>query len=308
MQKKLMLLVNPSSGRGVSKSKIGEMVTRFAMAGYAVTTHFTRAGETAEIAREYADGCQLLVCAGGDGTLSDTVSGLMHIENPPTLGYIPTGTANDMATTLALSREIPSAVETILQGYAVPLDIGCVGEHFFTYIMAFGAFTGVSYTTDQAAKRALGHFAYVISGIADIASIKPRHTIVEYDGGVIEDSFIFGGVTNTTSVAGLVRLNSRDVDLGDGRFEVILVRNPLSLQEFIDIFASISTHTYESDNVRLLHTSRVRFTFDEPVQWTRDGEDGGLHRQLEVTNRSRALRIIKKRPDELIPVEGMIWV
>ncbi|MDR1329809.1 MAG: acylglycerol kinase family protein, partial [Oscillospiraceae bacterium] len=143
MLKKLMLIVNPYSGRGISKSALGDIVTRFACADYSVTVFMTRERETDALAREYAAEFSLIVCVGGDGTLSDVVSGLMDVNDPPPIGYIPTGTANDMATTLALPRDIPEAVETVLRGYAAPIDIGSFAGGYFTYIAAFGAFTEV---------------------------------------------------------------------------------------------------------------------------------------------------------------------
>ena len=308
MRKRIMLLVNPKSGKGVSSSKLGEIVYRFALAGCNVTTHFTEVDRVPEIVKTYSVEYPLLVCVGGDGTLSESVAGLMELDAAlrPVLGYIPNGTANDVAATLALSSDIGEAVDTILFGDTLPLDVGRFNGGFFTYIAAFGAFTSVSYTTSQQAKRTLGHFAYVLSGIGELSALKPQHTIVEYDGGVIDDSFIFGAVTNSTSVAGVMRLDATDVDLSDGKFEVILIKNPMSIQEFFDILSSISSQSYDSENIRFLHTSRVKFTFDEPVAWTRDGENGGTHTQLEITNCPRAVVIIKKK-QPLLPSEELSW-
>ncbi len=310
MDKKIMLLVNPNSGKGVTGSKLGDIVYRFALADYAVTTYFTKAGRIPELARAHGGEYPLLVCVGGDGTLSGTIAGLMElpVKKRPVVGYIPNGTANDMATTLALAGDVGEAVDTIFYGETLPLDVGSFAEGYFTYIAAFGAFTSVSYTTSQQAKRALGHFAYVISGIGELTAIKPNHTIVEYDDGVIEDNFIFGAVTNSTSVAGVMRLDATDVDLSDGKFEVILIRNPISIQDLFTILTSITSHTYDSENVRLLHTSRVRFTFDEPVAWTRDGENGGEHRQIEIINNPRAVVIIKKRTEQRLSPEAALWI
>ena len=300
--KKLLLLVNPYSGRGISKVALGDIVSQFAANNYLVTVCLTKERRVSDLVRENAAGHDLLVCVGGDGTLSDVVTGLMDVENPPPIGYIPRGTANDMATTLALSRDLNTAVDTILNGNAVELDVGAYNDKYFTYVTAFGVFTGASYSTPQSAKRALGNLAYIFSGIADMAASKPRKTRVEFDGGFIEDEFIFGGVTNTTSVAGLVRLRSANVDLGDGKFEVILVRNPVKRQDFMDILTSLASNAFPSstllpeaiysDNVRLIHTSRVKFTFDEPVAFTRDGENGGMHQELIIENRARAVKII----------------
>jgi YegS/Rv2252/BmrU family lipid kinase len=284
--------VNPYSGRGLSKAVLGTIVSQLCDGDYFVTVFTTKNRNTAELAREYGAEYDLVICAGGDGTLSDVVAGLMDLASPPPIGYIPTGTANDMATTLALSRNPQTALNKILGGTATPLDVGKIGDEYFTYIAAFGAFTGVSYQTPQSAKRALGHLAYVLGGIGAIGAIKPLHTIVTYDGGEIEGDFIFGGVTNSTSVAGLVRLDPDKVALGDGLFEIILVRQPLEYMDFHNIIVDLTTKQYTSDNVIMLHSSQVTFRFDTDVAWTRDGEDGGVHRELSVENCPAAMRII----------------
>lgn len=290
--KNLLLIVNPYSGRGISKSALGTIVSLFYTEGYAVTVMSTQSGTPEELARGYAGSYDLVVCAGGDGTLSGVASGLMQLETPPPFGFIPAGTANDMASTLALPKDPAAAVKSVIRGKPVPLDIGGMGSGYFTYIAAFGAFTGVSYSTPQSAKRALGHLAYVLGGLASVSAIRPKHTVIEYDDGTLEGDYIFGGVTNSTTIAGLVKLDCRDVDLGDGLFEVILVTNPMNATEFGNTVTSILNHTYKSENVRLLHTRKIRFTFDEDVEWTRDGENGGKHRVLEIENHRHALRII----------------
>ena len=290
--KNLMLIVNPYSGRGLSKSALGTIVSLFCAGDYAVTVFSTQSGTPEKLTREYAERYDLVVSVGGDGTVSGVASGLMRLASPPPFGFIPMGTANDMASTLALPRDPAAAVRAVLRGRPVPLDIGAMGDKYFTYIAAFGAFTGVSYNTKRGAKRALGHLAYVLDGLASMPAIRPRHTVIEYDGGTLEGNYVFGGVTNSTTIAGFVKLDCRDVDLGDGLFEVILVTNPLNATELMNTIASILNHTYQSENVRLLHTKKIRFTFDEEMEWTRDGENGGKHRVLEIENRQHALQII----------------
>ncbi|MCL2125818.1 MAG: diacylglycerol kinase family lipid kinase, partial [Oscillospiraceae bacterium] len=185
-----------------------------------------------------------------------------------------------------------AAVKTIIGGSPRQLDIGSFSGRYFTYIAAFGAFTGVAYTTPQSAKRALGHFAYVLGGLAAVPAIKARHTIVEYGDGTIEGDFIFGCVANSTSVAGFVKLDPKQVDLSDGLFEVILVRQPIRAADFFDIISNILSKTYGGDNVIMLHASNVSFKFDEEVAWTVDGEDGGSHSSVEITNHREAIQII----------------
>ncbi len=287
-----MLIVNPFAGRGLSKQALGVIVSLFCGEGYAVTVYSTECGTAEAFAREYAEGFDLVVCVGGDGTLSGVTSGLMKLASPPPFGFIPAGTANDMASTLALSRDPKTAVKSVLKGKPVALDIGAYNDEYFTYIAAFGAFTGVSYKTPQSAKRALGHFAYVTAGLASMPTIKPHHTVVTYDDGTLEGDYIFGAVTNSTSIAGLVKLNKKDVNLGDGLFEVILVKNPVNATELTNIISSILNHTYKNGNVQLLHTKQIKFSFDTEIDWTKDGENGGSHKELEIKNCCRALNII----------------
>ena len=292
MTRSMMLIINPHSGRGLSKTALGTIVSRLCDAEYIVTVHFSHNRSPEELAYEHAGRHDLAVCVGGDGTLSGVITGLLRANVSIPVGYIPAGTANDVATTLALSRDPSIAARKILSGTPKALDIGRFYDRYFTYIAAFGAFTGVSYLTPQSAKRSLGNFAYVLGGLADMAAIKPRHTIIEYDGKVIEGEFIFGGVTNSTSVAGFIKLNPEYVDLADGLFEIILVRQPIVLADFLNIMSSLTIRTYDGDNVQMLHASKVKFTFREEVAWAVDGENGGKHKKVEITNCHKAIEIV----------------
>ena len=291
--RKLMLIVNPHSGRGLSKNTLGGIVAELGKSDCAVTVFFIGSWELETLIREQCRDYDIIACVGGDGTLSGVVSGLVQVPDAPPVGYIPTGTANDMATTLALSRSPVLAARAILEGQPVPVDVGRFGDKYFTYIAAFGAFTGVAYKTKQSAKRALGRLAYIFGGIASVPKISAKHTIVEYDGGVIEGNFIFGSVSNSTSVASLVKLNPAQVDLSDGLFEVILVRRPINIGAMRDILASVMTKNYDNDNVKMFHSKTVKFTFDEDIPWTRDGEDGGAHREITISNCREAVRLIR---------------
>ena len=288
----MMLIFNPFSGRGLSKSAVGTIVSQLCGSGYIVTAYFAGKYNPDQLVCKYGKHHELIICVGGDGTLSSVVSGVLQSSLSIPVGYIPAGTANDVATTLALSRDPAVAAKKIINGKPRAIDIGLFSGRYFIYIAAFGAFTGVAYTTPQNAKRALGHLAYILGGLADMTAIKARHTIVEYDGNVVEGDFIFGGVANSTSIAGLVKLDPGYVDLADGLFEVILVRQPLTMADFLDILASITLQTYDGDNVQLLHAANVKFTFTDDVPWTIDGENGGLHKEIEIKNFQKAINIM----------------
>jgi len=288
----MMLLINPHSGRGLSKTALGTIVSKLCDADYSVTVYFSHDQTSEQIAYDHAIEHDLVVCVGGDGTLSGVISGLLEAKISIPVGYIPAGTANDVAHTLALSRDPSLAARKILKGTPKAIDIGKFHDRYFTYIAAFGAFTGVPYLTPQSAKRSLGHLAYVLGGLADVATIKPRRTIVEYDGKTIEGDFIFGGVTNSTSVAGFIKINADRVNLADGLFEIILVKQPVVLTDFLDIISSLTVQTYDGDNVHMLHASSVKFTFEEEIAWTIDGENGGRHKTVEITNCHKAIEIV----------------
>ena len=234
-----------------------------------------------------------MACIGGDGTLSEVVSGLMQVPNPPPLGYIPMGTTNDVASTLGLPKNAIDAALRIVTGTPTEFDVGSFGDKdYFTYIAAFGAFTAVSYETPQNEKQALGHLAYLLEGMSRLNRIDHYRARVEYEGGVIDGDFIFGGVSNSTSVAGMVRLRKDLVSLGDGLSEVLLIRNPQKVGDLSRIISGVLSQNYDSENVILFQSKELRFTFEEPVAWTRDGEAGGVTTDVTLKNNHAAIRII----------------
>lgn len=294
MQKKAMLIINPVSGKGQAKSALFSVVSAITDSGFMPTVFITRKSEDAtRFAAEYAAQFDRVICLGGDGTLSEVIAGLMELEpeNRPIIGYIPTGTANDVASTLKIPRRSAKSMVTALGDIVMPYDVGKFGDEYFTYIAAFGAFTKVSYSTPQDSKKAFGHMAYIFEGIASLRDINPIHTVVEFDDERLEDDYIFGAVTNSTSVAGLVKLDPTDVSLSDGMFEVILVKMPKTIVDLNDIVSALYQRKFENKSMVLFHTNKVRFTFDSPVGWTRDGERGGEIREVTLENLKHAVKI-----------------
>ena len=295
MDRKLMLIINPAAGRGGYKYNFSEALLALDEGGFRTTLFFTAGrGEATRFAAEHGEEYDVVACVGGDGTLSEVLGGLMQLKTPPRLGYIPMGTANDVATTLGLPKnDTLGAALRIVRGTPHPFDVGGFGdEGYFAYIAAFGAFTEVSYATPQNQKKALGHLAYVLQGAAALGKIESVHTVVEHDNGVIEADLIYGSLSNSTSVAGIVRLNEDMVGLGDGVSELVLVKDPGSVAGLGEIVESVLSQRFDSDKLVILHTTKARFTFEKPVTWTRDGEAGGEHQVLELRNYAAPIEFI----------------
>ena len=295
MKKKLLLIISPAAGRGAYRNNFADALLAFDRGGYETTLAFTAGrGDATQIAAEQAAAYDTVACIGGDGTLSEVLAGLMRVPSPPPVGYLPMGTANDVATTLGLPKnDALGAARRILSGTPHPFDVGGFGEDdYFAYIAAFGAFTEVSYATPQEQKKALGHLAYVLQGMQTLGKIEPIHTRVEYDGGVFEGELLYGSMSNSTSVAGIVRLPETMVSLGDGISELVLVKDPGNVAAFAEVVNSVLTERFDSDKLLILHTKKAHFHFDKPVAWTRDGEAGGEVTDIELRNCPAPVQLI----------------
>lgn len=239
------------------------------------------------------DSVDLLVCCGGDGTLSETISGMMRLAHPPRLGYIPAGSTNDFASSLGIPRQMVDAARNVVEGIPRLIDIGqFCGERNFVYVAGFGAFTEVSYMTPQETKNLLGHQAYMLEGMKSLANIKSYHMKVESDEFAMEEDFLFGMVTNTTSVGGFKGLVAQNVALDDGLFEVLLIRTPTTPMELTNILSSMITKEEYSEYVHRFLTSRLSITCSEPVDWVLDGEFGGARTEVEIENLTKRIEIV----------------
>lgn len=294
---RLLFIYNPTSGTGQIKNALSPVLDVFTKAGWITTAYPTQCkGDATRIAREMAGGFERVVCAGGDGTLSEAASGLMELEDPPPLGYIPFGSTNDCATTLKLPRKPrEAAVVAAGTGIPTPMDIGQLNCRSFVYVAAFGAFTKVAYDTPQDLKNTFGHLAYVFAGLASLPTIAPYHMRVEHDGQTLEDDFYFGMVSNSQSIGGLKPPKAEQVVLDDGLFEVTLVKKPLSLADLTDgLQALINLSSADRSGALLQFQSKqLTFTSNQPIPWTVDGEFGGSHLVSQAVNLQKALKIIR---------------
>jgi len=290
--KKLLFVFNPFSGKALIKNHLFEIVDTMVKAGYDVTIYPTQcANDAREKVEKEAAQYDLVVCSGGDGTLDETVAGLMNCGKRIPLGYIPAGSTNDFATSLGIPKEMIQAADVAVNGNPFSCDVGWFNGNNFVYVAAFGLFTEVSYTTSQEWKNVLGHAAYILEGIKSLHEIPAFRMQVECNNCCFQDEFIYGMITNSTSVGGFKGMTGADVELDDGVFEVTLIKKPRHPRDLNEIIASLVNLVDDTDMIYSFKTNQVKFTAKKEIPWTLDGEYGGDHIEVEIRNLQRAVDI-----------------
>ena len=294
--KKLLFIMNPFAGQKKANKALSDILLIFSQAGYEVITHMTTGqGDAVTAAQNWGKDVDLVVCCGGDGTLNETVTGLLRAGAKTPIGYIPAGTTNDFASSLNLSGNMLQAARDIVEGEPVPYDVGKFGDRYFSYVASFGAFTRSSYVVPQNIKNALGHTAYVLGGISEISQIRKEHIRMEIDGQVVEDDFLFGAICNSTSIGGILTLDPKQVDMGDGLFEILLVRAARNLEEIGECIRAVQSQKYNCEMITFRSARSVRIFADREMPWTLDGEREDGHEEVMAENLHHAIRLIQKR-------------
>ena len=284
LSRRALLIINPVSGKKMVLRYIPQIIRIFMDAGYLVTTVVTsRRGEAIEYARDLGGGFDLICCTGGDGTLNETITGLALGNIRVPLGYIPCGSTNDFAVSRGLSADILTAARQAAAGKPRLYDIGLFGEQYFSYVAAFGAFSWLSYTTDQNLKNVLGHTAYILDGIKDLSKIKPLHVKMTVDGRAYEDDYLFGAVCNSTSIAGTLELPHTLVDTCDGLFEVLLIKVPKTLPDLEAIVRGLLTQDYSSPYLVLTQGRDIWAENPPDLIWALDGESSVPCEKVHIT-------------------------
>ncbi len=289
VQKKLLLIINPVAGK--MRAQSFDMPAFFPQ--FEVTTYQTQDGASTEAFVEaQGSSYDLVVCAGGDGTLNRVINGLMRLKQRPPLGYIPCGTTNDFAASLGIPRDIPRAAEAISAGTPTPIDIGSFGGRHFTYVASFGAFTESSYKAPQENKNRLGHMAYIFEAMRDLPNIRPCRVTVEADHGVFQGNYVFGAVSNATSLGGMLRLAPDAVSYNDGLFEVMLISMPRTAADLQQIVFSLIRRQYNPEQITFFKTNHILFSMDQIFPWSLDGEYESGGNIVEIKNNPRAITLL----------------
>ncbi len=297
-RKTLLFLYNPHAGRGAIRIQLSDVVDLFVKAGYEVTVYPTQEkGDASRRIPLWADRYDRIVCCGGDGTMDEVVAGMLQTSARTPVGYLPAGTTNDFAKSLAIPTDLMEAAAIAAGGRLFDCDVGMFNDSSFSYIAAFGVFTEISYQTDQRLKSVLGQAAYLLNSPKSLMGMPSFTVEVEVNGEIVFDTFSYGMVTNAVSVAGMRNLTGSTVALDDGLFELTLVRTPTNAMMLGDIATNLLKQgdSY-TPNIITYKTDSARFHCAEPIPWTLDGEFGGEHTDVEI--RSLPRRITFVVPDD----------
>lgn len=294
MDKKLLLIVNPCSGRAKMRTELLRVVEILSADGYAVTVYPTKArGDATDyVAALNENEYERIVVCGGDGTLNEVITGLMKAGLHITLGYIPSGTLNEWSSGLGIARSIPKAAADINTGKKIQLDIGKFGDRYFSYTASFGAFTDASYSAPQDVKNVLGQAAYFFEGIKSLGNIKPVHLKFKTAERETEGDFLFGAVSNSMSVGGIVKFDESVVKLNDGRFEVLLIRNPDNILKLQPIIDGILKRDFDRVGIEFFTAESVTVTGGEGLSWTLDGEYAEGGDEIVISNMHNAIELV----------------
>ncbi len=295
---KALLIINPKAGK-MKRRQTAEYLRRaFQLHGYDCDVITTKKPREAErIARSMAGDYELVVCSGGDGTLNETVNGLTAVPNRPPIAYLPTGTTNDFAGSLGLSTDLSQAVRDTFDGTKEKLDIGRMNGRCFVYVASFGVISDSSFQTPQEMKNRFGRLAYVLESIRELPAMKAhRMKVYGSQGEICRGNYLFGAVSNATTIGGILHYSNREVSLSDGKHEVMLIKKPENLGMLRRILRALITGNYNVDGIETFHTSRVRFESEDETAWTLDGERCEPVRTTDIANVPDAMEFIVPKP------------
>ena len=293
--KNMLFIMNPYAGTRKANRYLADILSIFNRAGYTVITHMTAGpGDGARVVQQLAPQMDLVVCCGGDGTFNEVVNGILRSGADTPIGYIPAGSTNDFATSLRLPTNVLQAAQQIVEGQPQRYDVGQFGDRYFAYVASFGTFTRSSYATPQSVKNALGHTAYLLESIQELSQLRKTHVRLELDDGIVEDDFLFGAVSNSTSIGGILTLDPKQVDMRDGKFELLLVRSPRDLMEIPECLRALQTQKYNCSMITFRSTTHVRVLDGAEIVWTLDGERQEGRETVDIFNRHHAIRLMQK--------------
>lgn len=289
-----LMIINPVSGKMILSKYFTDISRILADAGYTLDVRLTTAkGDAQKIIETCGKDFDTVICCGGDGTLNEIINGIMTKKININIGYIPCGTTNDFAASIGITTNVIKATRDIVDGNVTSVDVGKFSDTYFSYVASFGAFTQSSYNTPQNMKNTLGHFAYVLEGVKEIPYLKPTVvSITTETGEKYSDEYFMGAISNSTSIAGIIKLDEKIVDMSDGLFEVMLIKFPKNIIDLNSIITCVNTGNFNNAFIDFFKAKELVIESDEPFSWALDGELYEGQKTELIKNCSKAINII----------------
>lgn len=296
---KVLLILNGSAGKGRIKSKTYEIIEQICKEKCIVTVVTVSPENTLEsneIFKSDWKSFDKILCAGGDGTLNRTINAILdkNLFNESVIGYIPSGSTNDFAKTVGIPKNFTKAINVAINGKVYKYDIGKFNDKHFNYVAAFGAFSAVSYTTNQSFKNVFGHAAYFLQVLNNFSENIKYKSYLKIKTDVFEEegNYVFGAIHNATSVGGFNIGSKKNVMLNDGLFEILLIKAPQNFSELSKIAQSLLNGDFDNPFLSFHQIKYAEIISNEEVAWTLDGEFGGKSKTVRFDVKPSAIQIM----------------
>lgn len=295
MSIKVLTIINPASGKGNILEKVNEIKKNIEEQKMEVDIQYTKKDYNArKIIENYEKEVDLILVCGGDGTLNEAITAIMDKNlQDISLSFIPYGTTNDLAKTLNIPTKNINITKNLLQSKVQMIDVGKFNEKkYFCYVAAFGVISDVSYITSQKAKHKYGRIAYYTNAIKELSNIPTYRIKLKYDDKKIEDEFIYGGITNSESIAGFRWFERGEIQLDDGKFEGIFIRKPQTIKGYLKIISSFFKKDYnDNEYILFIQSNKIEIEAEEEMSWTIDGEFAGHLKEVKIENYKKAVEL-----------------
>lgn len=291
-RKKVLVLINPNSGKKNSKESVLDALNVFSAKNYQMEIYLSQKPmDVTRYIEENGERFDAVAVFGGDGTLNEATNGLMKLKHKPVISYFPTGTMNDFGTNFGLTNDMKQCANIACAGHIESFDVGKMNSRYFNYVAGFGAFCNVSYETKQELKKQIGNLAYIIKAIHEIPNLHPYHVKMNLDGKVFEKDLMFGLIINGNRVAGFEMVEQADNTFKDGLFDIILVEHTPNLLELYNYPLGVLHPELNMKYVERYQAKSIIIESQEKLAWTLDGEEGEETLVASIENISQALQI-----------------
>lgn len=291
-RKKVLVLINPNSGKKNSKESVLDALNVFSANNYQMEIYLSQKPmDVTHYIEENGERFDVVAVFGGDGTLNEATNGLMKLKHKPVISYFPTGTMNDFGTNFGLTNDMKQCANIACVGHIESFDVGKINSRYFNYVAGFGAFCNVSYEIKQELKKQIGNLAYIIKAIHEIPNLHPYHVKMNLDGKILEKDLMFGLIINGNRVAGFEMVEQADNTFKDGLFDIILVEHTPNPLELYNYPLGVLHPELNMKYVERYQAKSIIIESQEKLAWTLDGEEGEETLVARVENISQALQI-----------------